>query len=174
MLKQSPSNLSTQEARPYASYQIRKIAIAHALGMLGTFSPPPRISDPDMHHGTCVTRVPWWMHAGVANRRFPLKSVSGKTFPAFPAMHNPQFYASGKSPISSATFPFHKNYSGRYIETYPLPYNLEYWQTRATNCALVIDNICWRKWYRVNKFETTILIRNNRLVHYVNLYMYCM
>ena len=30
---------------------------------------PPRISDPDMHHGT-------W---------FPLKSVAGKTFPTFPA-----------------------------------------------------------------------------------------
>ena len=30
-------------------------------GMPGTFSPPPRISDPDMHHGTCVTHVPWCM-----------------------------------------------------------------------------------------------------------------
>ena len=29
--------------------------------MPGTFSPPPRISDPDMHHGTCVTHVPWCM-----------------------------------------------------------------------------------------------------------------
>ena len=26
--------------------------------MPGTFSPPPRDSDPDMHHGTCVTHVP--------------------------------------------------------------------------------------------------------------------
>ena len=25
--------------------------------MPGTFSPPPRVSDPDMHHGTCVTHV---------------------------------------------------------------------------------------------------------------------
>ena len=24
------------------------------------FSPPPRVSDPDMHHGTCVTHVPWY------------------------------------------------------------------------------------------------------------------
>ena len=29
--------------------------------MPGTFSPPPRVSDPDMHHGTCVTHVPWCM-----------------------------------------------------------------------------------------------------------------
>ena len=29
--------------------------------MPGTFSPPPRVTDPDMHHGTCVTHVPWCM-----------------------------------------------------------------------------------------------------------------
>ena len=27
--------------------------------MSGTFSPPPQVSDPDMHHGTCVMHVPW-------------------------------------------------------------------------------------------------------------------
>ena len=36
-----------------------KLRIAHAPGMPGTFSPPPRVSDPDMHHGTCVTHVLW-------------------------------------------------------------------------------------------------------------------
>ena len=35
-----------------------KLRVAHAPGMSGTFSPPPRVSDPDMHHGTCVTNVP--------------------------------------------------------------------------------------------------------------------
>ena len=29
--------------------------------MPGTLSPPRRVSDPDMHHGTCMTHVPWWM-----------------------------------------------------------------------------------------------------------------
>ena len=29
--------------------------------MPGTFSLPPRVSDPDMHHGTCVMHVPWCM-----------------------------------------------------------------------------------------------------------------
>ena len=38
-----------------------KLRVAHASGMPGTFSPPPRESDPDMHHGTCVTHVPWCM-----------------------------------------------------------------------------------------------------------------
>ena len=38
-----------------------KLRVAHAPGMLGTFSPPPRFSDPDMNRGTCVTYVPWCM-----------------------------------------------------------------------------------------------------------------
>ena len=33
-----------------------KLWVAHALGMPGTF-----LSNPDMHHGTCVTHVPWCM-----------------------------------------------------------------------------------------------------------------
>ena len=41
----------------WASCQIRKIAGAHAPGMPGSFSPPPQVSDPDMHNGTCVTHV---------------------------------------------------------------------------------------------------------------------
>ena len=44
---------------PLARYV--KVWVAHALGMPGTFSPPPQASDPDMHHGTCVTHVPWCM-----------------------------------------------------------------------------------------------------------------
>ena len=36
-----------------------KLRVAHAPGMPGTFSPPPRLSNPDMNHGTCVTHVPW-------------------------------------------------------------------------------------------------------------------
>ena len=38
-----------------------KLCVAYALGMPGTFSPPLRVSDPDMHHVTCVTHVPWCM-----------------------------------------------------------------------------------------------------------------
>ena len=38
-----------------------KLRVGHAPGMPGTFSPPPRISDPDMHRDTCVTYVPWCM-----------------------------------------------------------------------------------------------------------------
>ena len=38
-----------------------KLRVAHAPGMPGTFSLAPRVSDPYMHHGTCMTHVPWGM-----------------------------------------------------------------------------------------------------------------
>ena len=41
---------ATDDNGPLARYV--KLLVAHALGMLGTFSPPPWISDPGMHHGT--------------------------------------------------------------------------------------------------------------------------
>ena len=58
------------------------------LGMPGTFSPPSRVSDPDMHHGTCVMHVPWCM-LGSLKTQFPLQSVAGKMFSAFPAHTQP-------------------------------------------------------------------------------------
>ena len=49
----------------WASYQIRKLWVAHAPGLPGTFSPPPTSKEtasyPGMHHGTCATNVPWCM-----------------------------------------------------------------------------------------------------------------
>ena len=38
-----------------------KLLVTHAPGMPGMFTPPRRFSDPDMHHGTCVTHVSWYM-----------------------------------------------------------------------------------------------------------------
>ena len=72
----------------WASCQIRKIAGAHAPGMPGTFSPSPRVSDPDMHHGTCVTHVPWCMSESLTNG-FLWNRRRGKMFPAFPAHAQP-------------------------------------------------------------------------------------
>ena len=46
-----------------------KMRVAHAPGMPGAFSPSARVCDPDMHHGTCVTHVPWCM-PGLLNRGF--------------------------------------------------------------------------------------------------------
>ena len=38
-----------------------KLRVTRAPGIPGMFSTPPRVSDPAMQHGTCVTHAPWWM-----------------------------------------------------------------------------------------------------------------
>ena len=45
--------------------------------------------DPGMHHGTCVTQVPWCMSGS-------LISGDGKTFPAFPADAQPAILRIGQ------------------------------------------------------------------------------
>ena len=50
------SSFHTTSHGPLARYVQLRVALAP--GMPGTFSPPLRVSDPDMHHGTCVTHVP--------------------------------------------------------------------------------------------------------------------
>ena len=82
----------------WASCQIRKIAGCAYAGNAGNVFPPLRVSDPDMHHGTCVTHVPWCM---------PGSLTSGFLWSRWREKHfrrirrNPQFYVSGKRPISS-------------------------------------------------------------------------
>ena len=70
-----------------------KLRDVHAPGIPETFSPPPRVSDPGMHHGTCVMYVPWCM-PGSLTSDFSLRSAAGKTFQAFPGVRNPQFCVS--------------------------------------------------------------------------------
>ena len=73
-----------------------ELRVAHALGMPGTFSMPPRISDSDMHHGTCMTYLPWCMSVSITSG-FLLNKWRRKC-PRHPRrMCNSQFYVSGKS-----------------------------------------------------------------------------
>ena len=55
------------------------------------FQRKPPVSDPGMHHVTCVTHVPWCMS-------WLLTRSDGEMLPAFRCMRNPQFYVSGKIP----------------------------------------------------------------------------
>ena len=60
-------NTVTIELDAWASYQIRKIAGCACARNSGNVFPHcrfqriPLVSDPGMHHGTCVTHVPWCM-----------------------------------------------------------------------------------------------------------------
>ena len=83
---------------PLARYV--KSRVAHASGMPGTFSPPPWISDTDMHHGTCLTHVPWCM-PGSLTSGFPNSRWRGKRSQHSRCMRNPQFFVSGKRPMVS-------------------------------------------------------------------------
>ena len=75
-----------------------KLWVAHAPGMLGMFSPPPRVSDPDTHHGTCVTHVPWCM-LGLLTSGFLWSWWQRKWCQHSQRMRNPQFCVSGKRPM---------------------------------------------------------------------------
>ena len=75
------------------------LRVAHESGMPGTFSPPPWVSDPDMHHGTCVTHVPCCM-PGSLTSGFLWSRWWGKRSRHSRGMINPQFYVSGKRPMA--------------------------------------------------------------------------
>ena len=73
----------------WASYQICKIAGCACAGNAGNVFPrhrlqrKPLVSDPGMHHGTCVTHVPWCMswsltHGGGEN----VPGIPGACVPA--------------------------------------------------------------------------------------------
>ena len=57
------SDVAIQSMTPseWASCQVRKIAGCACAGDVGTFSPPPQVNDPDMHHDTCVMHMPGCM-----------------------------------------------------------------------------------------------------------------
>ena len=75
-----------------------KLLVAHVPGMPETFSPPTRFSDPDMHHGACVTLVPWCMPRSLTSD-FLWSRWWGKCSRHSRRMRNPQFYVSGKRPM---------------------------------------------------------------------------
>ena len=74
---------------PLARYV--KLRVAHAPEMPGKFSPPPRGSDTDMHHGTCVTHVSWYK---------PGSLTSGFVWSRWGEKRSRQFYVSGKRSIA--------------------------------------------------------------------------
>ena len=75
-----------------------KLRVAYAPEMPGTFSRPPRVSDPDIHRGTCVTHVPRWM-PGSLTCGFLWSRWRRKRFRHSRRIHNPQFNVSGKRPM---------------------------------------------------------------------------
>ena len=81
--------------------------VVHAPRMKGTFSPSPRVSDPDMRHGTCVTHVPWCMSGSLNNGS--LWSRWRENFPGLPgacATHTFMYLARDPCKIMTCHFAF--------------------------------------------------------------------
>ena len=60
-LAQARPHYAEELSLPWAFCQIIKLWVAHAPRMPGTFFPPPCVSEPNIHHDTCVKHVPWFM-----------------------------------------------------------------------------------------------------------------
>ena len=82
----------------WASCQIRKIVACACAENAGNVFPPLWVSDPDMHHGTCVKHVPWCM-PGSLTSGFRWSQLRGERSRHSQRMRNLQFYVSGKRSI---------------------------------------------------------------------------
>ena len=80
-----------------------KLRVAQAPGMPGTFWPRhwlerrPLVSDPGMHHGTCVTHVPWCMSGSLT------RGGGGNVPGDSRRMRNPQSYVFIRGPWALIT-----------------------------------------------------------------------
>ena len=96
----SNQNVVYPLSRSWVSYQIRKIVYCACAGNAGNIFPATDfkwkslISDPGMHHGTCVTHVPWCM-SGLLTC-----GGGGKRSRHSRRMRNSQLYVSGKRPFA--------------------------------------------------------------------------
>ena len=114
----------------WASYHIRKLtgcACARPWGMLGTFFPPPRVSNLNMHRGTCVTHMPWYM-PGSLTSGFLWSRWRGKRSRQSQRMPNPQFYVSDQRPMEMSCAMFINHFDQmEAIESISVIYPSRYW-----------------------------------------------
>ena len=73
-----------------------KLRVVHEPGMPGMCSPPPQVSDPDMHQD--VTHMPWCMSRSLTSG-FLWSRWRGLRYRHSLRMRNPQFYVSVKRPM---------------------------------------------------------------------------
>ena len=84
----------------WASRQICKIRGCACAGNAWKGFPPQIVSELDMHHGTCMTHMPWCM-PGSLTGGFLLSRWRGKRSLHPRCMRNPQYYVSGKRPMEA-------------------------------------------------------------------------
>ena len=77
-----------------------KLQITYVPGVPETFSLSPRVNNPNIHHSTCVMRMPGSLTSLPA---VPLKSGVGGDGQHSQRMPNLQFYVSGERPVGLHT-----------------------------------------------------------------------
>ena len=95
----SPTHTNCHIVLAWASCQIHIIADCACAGNAGNVFPAPRVSDPDMHHGTCMMHMPFCM-PGSLTSSFLCSQLWRKHSLHSRRMCNPQFCVSGKRPIA--------------------------------------------------------------------------
>ena len=121
---------------PLARYV--KLRVVHAPGMPVTFSPPPWVSDPDMHHGTCVPHEPRY-RSGSLTSGFLWSRWRESVSRHSRRMRNPQFYVSGKRSIGWTL----TGVTGA-VETcsvHTLPYPCDTWYVCSTLQELAVSKL---------------------------------
>ena len=86
-----------------------KLGVAHAPGMPGAFSSPLRVSDPNMHHDTPVTHVPWCMLGSLISGFLWIRWREKCSWHSR-RMCNPQVCVSGKRLIAPIVLWVHWSY----------------------------------------------------------------
>ena len=109
-------SLHNLEMSTYGS--LARYADCACTGNAGNVFPVPRVSDSGMHHGTCMTHVPWCMPESLT-RGLLWSRWQGKRSRHSRRMRNPQFYVSGKK--SMIIWIFHE-----YHNIHALWYSLKY------------------------------------------------
>ena len=124
-----------------ASCRIRRIAGCNAPGLPGTFSPTPRVSYPDVHHGTCVTHVLWCIPGSLTNGF--LWCRCGENVPGIPG--------------ACAT----RNFTYRVRDPFLLKSLIWFRHVRGTwfNQECSCDGINQDDWYRLNAFKSWLKFR---------------
>ena len=148
--------------RLWASYQIRKIPGCACAGNAGNVflrhrhQRKPLVSDPDMHHGTCVTHVPWCMSGS-------LTRGGGENVPGIPgACANLNFTYLARGPCQRGLFMIIE--TSQTITDYLLRkrkiqihmHNYKVWSQQFNNNSWLNTSICtincsflsmWCQWY---------------------------
>ena len=133
----------------------------------GNVFPPPLVSDPDMHHGTCVTHAPWCM-SGSLTSGFLWSPGGGENVPGIPsacATRNFWYLVRGRLRLPTLSY---RRYRGDMIEVFKITHGLYYGDVTAGFLQEQKDSITRGHKYSLFKRQSNLNMRKfsfaNRVV----------